>query len=164
MVISLTDFNTLTEQEKKETLQDLKNQIGVSGIANTWGISRSKTYSILSKLNIPLNSKGRKSSKTKTVSAEGAKNVKNNIKENQPNQTSLSTTDPKKNKTQTSLKKPVTPESSWELDIEDNVSKFSLYLETQGTTPLICETLQMLLGSEKFADSNLHINLTLQEI
>ncbi len=157
MAISFTDFNNLSEQEKKETLMDLKNQIGVSGIVKAWEISRSKVYSMLNDLNIPLNAKGSKKTKTKADVAEVS--IKDQDKQVAPKAQNRKKTGMPKN-----TKKRVTPESALEFEIEENVSKFSLHLETQGSASLISETLQTLLAANKIANSNIQVNITLQEM
>jgi len=157
MAISFTDFNNLSEQEKKETLQDLKNQIGVSGIVKAWEISRSKVYSMLNDLNIPLNAKGSKKTKTKADVAEVS------IK-GQDNQVAPKAQKPKKTGMPKNTKKRVAPESALEFEIEENFSKFSLHLETQGNASLISETLQTLLAANQLSNSNIQVNITLQEM
>jgi hypothetical protein len=63
MTISLTDFNKLSEKEKKKALESFKKEVGVGGIVQAWDISRSKVYSMLRKYNISNNSKGRSTKK-----------------------------------------------------------------------------------------------------
>lgn len=156
MAISLNDFNNLTQEEMKETLQNLKAQIGVSGIVNAWGISRSKVYGMLNDLNIPLNPRGRKTSKT---SASGEK------KTAPDKQVSAETAKGKKNGKPKTKQKHITPESSLDFDMEEvNDSKFSLYLETEGSASFISEAVQMLLAANKFTSANMHVNITLKEI
>lgn len=148
MSISISDFNALSEQEKRETLQDLKNQIGVSGIVKEWEISRAKVYSMLKKFNIPVKNNATDELKPTTLSTE-------NSQEFHGHKHLSDAIDQKEHFTQ---------ESSLKFNTSDSSSKFSLYLETNGTIQLVSETIQMLLGAEKLANTNLHVNISLQEI
>jgi len=161
MTISLSDFNNLPEKDKKKTLEELKKDIGVSGIAKEWDISRSKTYSLLHEFNISVGSKGRKpklikptktsENLTKISDKKGSKSTDSSKNEQLANKT-------------VAMEKLVGAESTLNFDTKEDASKFSLYLETQGTASFINETVQHLLRSEKIASSNLHINISLQEV
>ena len=148
MVISLSDFNKLAEKDKKKTLQDLKQQVGVSGIVKAWDISRSKAYSMLREFNISINTKAIRPSKTK--------------KADQNTDMSAGQTDEKKDQSKPKLGK-VPPNSALTMDTNDD-SKFYLSLETQGTAPLINDAIQALLGSGQLSNANYHLNITIQEI
>jgi len=163
MTISLSDFNNLSEKDKKKTLEDLKKDIGVSGIAKEWDISRSKTYSLLHEFNISVGSKGRKSKLKKPIKTSENITKVSDKKENNTQSSDSSETEQLSNKT-VGMGKLVGAESSLMLDTKEDASKFSLYLETQGTASFINETVQHLLRSEKIASSNLHINISLQEV
>jgi hypothetical protein len=148
MVISLSDFNKLSEKDQKKTLENLKQEIGVSGIVKAWEISRSKAYSMLRESNILVNSR-----KT-TVKPKKSNNIN----------TYPDITNPLTDLTIERLKKPVAQESPLDFDVETDVSKFFLNLETQGNASLINDALQALLGSGKISSANFHLNITLQEI
>ncbi len=148
MVISLSDFNKLAEKDKQKTLQDLKQQVGVSGIVKAWDISRSKAYSMLREFNISINTKAIRPSNSK--------------KADQNTDTSAGQTDEKKDKSKPKLGK-VPPNSALTVETTDD-SKFYLSLETQGTAPLINDTIQALLASGKLSNANFHLNITIQEI
>ena len=47
MAVSLSDFESMPEKDKQKILQELKNEIGVSGMAKAWEMSRTKVYSML---------------------------------------------------------------------------------------------------------------------
>jgi hypothetical protein len=157
MVISLSDFNKLSEKDKKKTLENMKKEIGVSGIVKAWEISRSKAYSMLRESNISLSTKARRPSKISNADASS----------DSQNTATASTEVPVRQTSQTT-KRPVNPsaqkESLLDFDTKADGSKFFLNLETQGTALLINETIHSLLGSEKLSNSNLHLNITLQEI
>ena len=155
MVITLSDFNKLSEKDKKETLEKMKQEVGVSGIAKEWEISRSKAYSLLHDLNISVNRKIKKPSKTKN------RNKPNNILDDRKTDISSQSTTAKQQVGQ--LRKNITKQSL-DFDSRKDSSKFSLYLETQGTSMLIDETLHKLLGSENLTNFNLHVEIKLQEL
>lgn len=147
MVISLTDFNNLNEKDKRKTLQELKNDIGVSGLVREWNVSRAKIYSLLHELDVPVNPrKPRKSVMTSPGASPGGN-------ENQKSK--------KRNKDQ----QEATPEYYEVYNaFAAEVPKFSLSLDTQGEASVISQTIQVLLASGKFENANLHLNLTLEEI
>jgi hypothetical protein len=155
-MISLSDFNTLSQKDKKKTLEELKKEIGVSGIAKEWDISRSKTYSLLHEFNISVGSKGRTKLKKPIKPSENIKatSTKDNDKQNNSSAEKAGQTTNKSGRS----------ESSLSFDTQENDSKFSIYLETQGDASFINETVQHLLQSEKLASSKLHLNISLQEV
>lgn len=158
MTISLSDFNQLPAKEKKEVLQDLKKNLGVSGIVQAWEISRSKVYSMLKEFDIALDSKkGPKSKPDKPkVSFE---------KENQDKNRKIRTSSELKRNKLTEESKTGKSEQTlaWESDLMEE-AKFSLYLDTQGTGEIISQTLQLLLGSEQLSNSDLHLNISIEEM
>ncbi|MDD3364956.1 MAG: hypothetical protein PHZ03_08255 [Syntrophomonas sp.] len=149
MVISLSDFNKLSEKDKKKTLENLKQELGVSGIVKAWEISRSKVYSMLRESNISVNRKISRPSKTKKADASLES-------QNAATATHSPTERPG------NLVEP--EESQLDFDTKADGSKFFLNLETEGTAPLINETIHALLGSGKLSSANLHLSITLQEI
>ncbi len=157
MVISLSDFNKLSEKDKKKTLENLKQEIGVSGIVKAWEISRSKAYSMLREFNISLNRKISRPSKTKKT---------DDSLDNQNNATAPSDLPiPQTHQTVERSGNMGAPEESLlDFDTKADGSKFFLNLETQGTALLINETIHALLGSGKLSNSNLHLSITIQEI
>jgi len=54
--------------------------------------------------------------------------------------------------------------SSLELEEEKEETKFSFYLDTQGSGRFINETLQLLLASEKLSNSELRLNISIEQI
>jgi hypothetical protein len=161
MVISLSDFNNLSEKEKKKTLESMKQEIGVSGIVKAWEISRSKAYSMLREYNISLNRKISRTSKTKMK--EGSSGNQNTATSSSGEPVSLK--DQNKEQTIEGSGKMVAPkESPLDFDTKTDDSKFFLNLETQGTAPLINETIHALLGSGKISSANLHLSITIQEL
>lgn len=151
MVISLSEFNSLNEKEKKKTLQELKSEVGVSGLVEAWSVSRAKIYSMLHELNIPVNP--RKPRKT------GANPPDILIKHSSEQKQSGRERKSKKQSKETN------PEMMGVYDvISADGSKFSLSLDTQGHASAISQTIQLLLSSGKFENTNLHLNLRLEEI
>lgn len=133
MTLSLEDFSNLSTKEKKKTLEDMKKEMGVSGIVQAWNVSRSKVYNLLHDFDIPVTPKKRtlKPKKPDTLQAENQENKSSGSKDNmQP----------------------------------DDSSKFSLYLETQGSAKFINETVQNLLTANNLNGSMLQINISVQEI
>ncbi|PKM78003.1 MAG: hypothetical protein CVU90_04630 [Firmicutes bacterium HGW-Firmicutes-15] len=148
MVISLSDFNKLSDKDKKKTLESLKQELGVSGIVKAWEISRSKAYSMLREFNISLNRKISRPSKAKSDE---------NLEKSAEVTTQQRDQSIKSSET-------VAPESRLDFDSNADGSKFFLNLETQGTAQLISETIHSLLGSGKLSSAKLHLSITIQEV
>lgn len=144
MVVSLSEFEAMPEKDRKRTLREMKSEIGVNGITEAWGISRSRVYNLLHELNIPLEPK-------KTRKGEGAdkrrkKNENSEVqRELTVNSDHLDIPDPR-------------------LDFEVDSPSFTLHLETSGSVGTISEAVQLLLSSGKLSNSNLHLNLTINQI
>lgn len=156
MTISLSAFKDLSEKDKKKTLETLKKDIGVGGMVKEWDISRSKVYSMLHQYDIAVSSKHKvKPQKPRKTSINPAETGNSEIS------SAAAPTAPSK------FMEPVQTDlgsSSLDFTEKDDAAKFSLYLETQGTASFINETVQLLLGSQKFAGSNLQVNISLQEL
>lgn len=164
MIISLSEFAELSSRDKKNTLSDLKSDIGVSGIVEAWGISRSKVYNMLKELDIPRNSKtGSKARSIKTT-----KKAKHQESENTPvdqktaaSENNLSSSKAGKNGSRKGKRlAPYAPG----LTSEEVYSKFSLHMDTEGNALYISDTLQNILASAKLSNANLHVNVTLEEL
>lgn len=157
MTISLSEFNSLPEIEKKEVLYKLKSDLGVSGIVRAWEISRSKVYSMLNEFDISLDSKkGPKAKAQKPkVSFESESKGDRNVQDTSEFSRDIESQEHEKSKIRNA--------SSLELD-ETEKNKFSLYLDTQGTGRVISETLNLLLGSEQLSNSDLHLNISIEEM
>lgn len=158
MTITLSEFNQLPAKEKKAVLQDLKRNLGVSGIVKVWEISRSKAYSMLKEFDIALDSK--KGPRSKPEKPKISFEVENKDTDKKVRTSSEKSRDvlseeskPEKNR----------KTSSWEPEFLED-AKFSLYLDTQGTGKTISQTLQLLLGSEQLSNSDLHLNISIEEI
>lgn len=149
-MLTLNEFNNISEEEQKATLQSLKSEFSVKEIIEAWNISRSKFYSMLHKFKIPTEVRKPKKSNGQKYSSKAA--------------------------TYPTIQKPVTKRSNNKanelvVDVADVLidnpgpnNKFSLQLDTQGSASLISETLQMILKSEQVANSTLHINLQIKQI
>ena len=138
MAVSLSEFESMSEKDKQKILKQLKNEMGVSGIATAWEISRSKVYNMLHAFNIPVDSKrGRQRKQDKTSPGKELDKPEDNANNFK---TSL---EPKENKEET---------------------KFSFYLDTQGTGTFVSETLQLLISSGKLSNSVLRLNISIEEI
>jgi hypothetical protein len=151
MAVSLSDFESMSEKDKQNILQELKNEIGVSGIAKAWEMSRTKVYSMLHDLNVPVDSKRGRQRKEKTSPAE--KELNETV---QPIRSSSSNITPIEDANRF--------KSSLELEEEKDETKFSFYLDTQGSGRFINETLQLLLASEKLSNSELRLNISIEQI
>lgn len=141
MVVSLPEFESMPEKDRKKTLRELKSEIGVTGITEAWGISRSRVYTLLHELNIPLEPR-------KTRKGEGVD--KNRRKNGNPEASSEMIMD-------SDIPYP-------RLEVETEMAPFSLHLETSGSIGTISEAVQLLLSSGKLSNSNLHLNLTINQI
>ncbi|MDD3269699.1 MAG: hypothetical protein PHX14_10285 [Syntrophomonadaceae bacterium] len=158
MTISLSEFNSLPEKDKKEVLQELKKDLGVSGMVKAWEISRSKVYSMLKEFDIALDSK--KGPKSKPEKPKLSFETENKELNKKVQTTSELSSDIVSNESKMENNKKI---SSLEMDGMEE-AKFSLYLDTQGTGKLISQTLQLLLGSEQLSNSDLHLNISIEEI
>ena len=157
MVISLSDFNKLSEKDKKKTLENLKQEIGVGGIVKAWEISRSKAYSMLREFHISLNTKASRPSKKKE--ADASLEIQNIAKASA--ELPVPPTDQAVEK---SVNLGAPEESLLDFDTKADGSKFFLNLETQGTALLINQTIHALLGSGNLSSTNFHLSITIQEI
>lgn len=144
MVVSLAEFETMPEKDRKKTLRELKSEIGVNGITEAWGISRSRVYNLLHELNIPLEPR-------KTRKGEGAEKRRRK-NENPEGQGEISV-----NTDHTDIPYP-------RLDFETEAAPFTLHLETSGSVGAISEAVQLLLSSGQLSNSNLQLNLTINQI
>jgi len=158
MTISLSDFNNLSEKEKKKTLDSLKKEIGVGGMVKEWDISRSKVYSMLHEFDIAVSSRKHKLKPQKPTKTSVSK------KQDKSDTDMSSQADDSQTSGSEGMKKKSAAQSELDFGLKDDSSKFSLYLETQGTASFINETVQNLLGSQQLEGSNLQVNISLQEI
>ncbi|HWP97823.1 MAG TPA: hypothetical protein VN426_13340 [Syntrophomonadaceae bacterium] len=165
MVISMSDFSKLSQKEQHSTLDELKQTIGVAGIMDAWGISRSKVYSMMLEFNIPSASKrtpkneSRKTTNSRKESKNGTESVDQDQKTMASNKANSSTN--KRNTRKT--RRPRSTNSVMHAGREED-SKFTLQMDTQGSAAVISEALQHLLESSQFSHTNLHINLMLEQI
>lgn len=143
MVVSLAEFETMPEKDRKKALREMKSDIGVSGITEAWGISRSRVYNLLHELNIPLEPR-------KTRKDEGPKRSKKRDTSDGQGEMTMNT----------SRSDGPNPRLEFEID----PPPFSLHLETSGNAEAISEAVQLLLSSGKLSASNLHLNLTINQI
>ncbi|HWP97081.1 MAG TPA: hypothetical protein VN426_09535 [Syntrophomonadaceae bacterium] len=164
MVISLSEFTDLTEKQKAKTIQDLKNEIGVTGITEAWGISRSKAYSILHQLNIPTSTKESTESKTKRPKVSFREKNNNVGTGNEVHNTGASREKkrPATNRRTPKASRSVSHKDS--LDFEEVSKSSSVQVDIQGDASTISQTLQLLIGSSKFASSYLHLSLRIEEV
>lgn len=158
MTITLSEFNQLPAKEKKAVLQDLKRNLGVSGIVKVWDISRSKAYSMLKEFDIALDSK--KGPRSKPEKPKISFENENKDTEKKARTSSEKSRDVLSEESLTGKSRKT---SSWESEAMEE-AKFSLYLDTQGTGKIISETLQLLLGSEQLSESDLHLNISIEEV
>ncbi|MEA4924433.1 MAG: hypothetical protein VB084_03895 [Syntrophomonadaceae bacterium] len=157
MTISLSDFNTLSEKDKKKTLESLKKEIGVNGLVKEWNVSRSKIYSMLHEYDIAVSAAKHKLKPKRPAKTTEASKPKSAV------EASTSSAEASSAPGSIGARRSGSLPAELEFDIKDG-AKFSLYLETQGNASFINETVQLLLGSQKFAGSNLQVNISLQEI
>jgi hypothetical protein len=151
MVISLSDFESMSDKDKRKILKELKNEIGVSGIAKAWEISRTKVYSMLHAFNVPVDSRRGRQPKNDKTSPE--KELDKPVKKMSSNNNHVD----QENNTNSS--KP-----SLEPEKETEETKFSFYLDTQGTGTFVSETLQLLIASGKLSNSVLRLNISIEEM
>jgi len=160
MIISLSDFNNLSDKDKTKTFAELKQSVGVSGIIKEWNISRSKVYSMMREFNIPVHKKTNRSLKTKKEDGSKSMIENTNLKVNKKNVAPASK--PKRER-----RGKVGSEASSQSTLvvsKTEDSKFHLYVETQGSASMINDTLSMILESGRLTEANLQVNLTLQEM
>lgn len=151
MVISLSDFESMPDKDKQKILKELKNEIGVSGIAKAWEISRSKVYNMLHAFNVPVDSRRGRQRKEEEKSPEKEldkpvlKMSSNNNHADEEDNANIS-------------------KSSLEPEETKEETKFSFYLDTQGTGRFISETLQVLIASGKLSNSVVHLSISIEEM
>lgn len=151
MEISFSDFESMSDKDKQTILKELKNEIGVSGIAKTWEISRPRVYSMLHAFNVPVDSRrGRQRKDDKTLPE---KELDKPVQEMSSNNNHADQED-NINSSKTSL----------ELEEKTEETKFSFYLNTQGTGTFVSETLQLLITSGKLSNSVLRLNISIEEM
>lgn len=145
-MISLEEFNNLPEEEKKNVLQTLKTESGIKEIIETWGISRSKLYSMQNKLGIPNEARNPRKSRDKKIKVTKSRNPRN----------------PRSEKTDSveSNNQFIAPE----MDENGTPPKFSLQLETTGPAALLVDTLQMILLSDRVAGLNLRVSIQIEQV
>ena len=149
MAVSLSEFESIPEKDKQKILQELKNEIGVSGISKAWEMSRTKVYSMLHDFNVPVDSKKGRQRKENTSTEKELSESVQTMHSSSSNITPIDDT----NRFKSSLK------------IEENKeTKFSFYLDTQGSGRFINETLQLLLASEKLSNSELRLNISIEQV
>ncbi|MEN6461175.1 MAG: hypothetical protein ABFC94_07395 [Syntrophomonas sp.] len=78
MTISYSDFKQLPTEQQKDTLEVLRNEIGISALIKSWGISRSKIYNIIHDLGLSVSPKNKKS-KTNENETHGKTKKKQSI-------------------------------------------------------------------------------------
>lgn len=144
MVVSLAEFETMPEKDRKKALREMKSAIGVNGITEAWGISRSRVYNLLHELNIPLEPR-------KTSKSEGPE------KRRPKNETPEAQGEMTVNTDHSDIPTP-------RLEFEADSPPFTLHLETSGNVGAISEAVQLLLSSGKLSSSNLHLALTINQI
>lgn len=159
MTISLSDFNNLSEKDKKKTLDNLKKELGVGGLVKEWDISRSKVYSMLHEFDIAVSAR-----KHKLKPQKPNKTLASNETQDKTDTDISSHANDRQTSGSSRMRKKPSDQSELDFALKDDAAKFSLYLETQGTVCFINETVQLLLGSEQLEGSNLHVNISLQEI
>ena len=150
MAISLFEFESMSKKDKQKILQELKNEVGVSGIAKSWEMSRTKVYSMLHDFNVPVDSKRGRQRKENTSPEKELNKPVQTMRSSNSNITPIEDADRFK--------------SSLELEEEKEETKFSFYLDTQGSGRFINETLQLLLASEKLSNSELRLNISIEQI
>lgn len=149
-MISFEEFNTLSGEEQKSMLQSLKGEVSIKEIIETWGISRSKLYSIQNNLGITNETRKPrkpKDKKTKVISSRSPRNPRSE------KNYSIHTND---------------DFTSSELNVESEIHKktpnFSLALETTGPAALLVDTLQTILLSDRVAHLNLKVNIQIEQV
>lgn len=140
MTISYSDFKNLTELEQKDTLEKLREEIGVSELIKIWGISRSKIYKMIHDLGLSVSSKGRKP-KTKVNDSKDKKKPGPKPK-NQDEIENL------RNQETTSIQTP----------------SFSVSLTAQGSFQTVSEKLQFLFQQNIVPNTNVRVTISIEEI
>lgn len=147
-MISFEEFNSLSEEEQKSMLQNLKSEVSIKEIVEAWGISRSKLYYMQNKLGIP--NEPRKPRKPKEKKAKAARSPRKPRSEPNPSVDANSEV--------------TSSESDLELGSITNTPKFSLQLETTGPAGLLVDTIQMILLSDRVANLNIKINIQIEQV
>lgn len=151
MTITYSDFKNLSEEEQKTMLEKLRNEVGVSELIKTWGISRSKIYNMIHDLGLSVASKGKHLKENKnSATATGVKQTKKRVVSRQ-------------NGSDVNVAYP------GELDpgAIGNLTKqqlFSIALTTQGPSQVVSKKLQLLFENNFIPNTNVRITVNIDEI
>jgi hypothetical protein len=147
-MISFEEFNSLPEEEQKSVLQGLKGQVSVKEIIELWGVSRARLYSMQNKLGITNETrKPSKSKDKKTKVVRSPRKTRSNKNSSVDNNHGIVLTD-----------------TNAELNLNKDISRFSLQLETTGPASLLADTLKMILLSERVANLNLKVDIQIEQV
>ncbi|MGR6835832.1 hypothetical protein [Syntrophomonas erecta] len=134
-MLSFTDFNNLSNEEKLTYLQKLRNQRSVNDIASAWGISKSKYYAMAREIGLPMKARGKRARKTNSSPSTETQNANNT-----PNQI---TTEPEE---------------------QNNRSKFSFSLDTQGPASMVYNVLSIFKDTGFSDDTEVRFKIEITEV
>jgi hypothetical protein len=136
LTISYADFKNLSGEQQKKTLEELRNEPGITELLKVWDISRSKLYKMIHELDLSVSTRGKNS---KNVSAQKSVNHTASLRG--------------KPKTQIDEDIPVS-----------DANVFSISLNAEGPFKNVSEKLQFLFQQNIVPDTNVRISLSIDEI
>lgn len=147
MTISYNDFKQLPPKQQKDTLEALRNEIGITALIQSWGISRSKIYNIIHDLGISVSPKVKNSEPNKNDSSKKTKQKKQIVsKQNEFDDIEI---------------------SPFQLSTEDTIPSdlpFSVSLTAQGPFQIVSEKLQFMFQHNSLPNTNVRITVNIDEI
>jgi hypothetical protein len=141
MTISYSDFKQLPREQQKETIELLRNEIGISTLIKTWGISRSKIYNIIHELDLSVSPKRKDSKINIKDSPKNTKSKKQSKLNNNLNDIKLSNVD---------------------IPLEQS-PYFSVSMSAQGPFQTVSEKL-LYLFQHNVPDTNVRITINIDEV
>lgn len=145
MTISYSDFKQLPVKQQKETLETLRNDIGISALIQSWGISRSKIYNVIHDLGLSVSVKKDSSKQNKAESPKNTKKKQSLSQQNYNNEM----------------------ENPTEFNTNDKIPSqlpFSVSLVAQGSYQDISENLPVLFQHNFFPHTNVRVTVNIDEI
>jgi hypothetical protein len=149
MTISYSEFKNLSESQQKDVLEKLRTEVGVSGIMDMWGISRSKIYKLIHDLGLSVSSKGRKSTNDTSDSRGKTKSKKPSVIQEDLTEAEVNLA------------------SQTDTDVNEGNSmlpSFSVSLTAQGPFQTVSEKLQFLFQQNIVPNTNVRVSINIDEI
>ncbi|HWP97080.1 MAG TPA: hypothetical protein VN426_09530 [Syntrophomonadaceae bacterium] len=144
-IISLKQLDSLTEEEKKKTMQDLRSQNTISAIAREWGVSTSSVYKRMRMFEVSVPT-GQSEKKTKASSKTAKGNTEKSV---------------------VKTKRKADPQEPPLVDEKDTslsaAHKYAMNLSVNGDMEYIKKVLRSLAEQDFLTDTDYHLSIILEE-